>query len=248
MWCSRFVSASQWLVAFALAVLITVASGLSTQLYAKSQPPSIAQGAFLAGIPRIIDGDTIEIEGTSVRLEGIDAPETGQTCKNRNGQTWDCGNAATKVLRDMIGHHEVQCRHTGIDKYGRMLGICFAGAFDINAEMVRSGYAWAYVKYSTAYVQQEAGARAAGFGIWQGEAMPAWDYRAQKWAVVEQQAPQGCAIKGNVTPNGLIYHMPWSPWYEKVRMGTGAVPDGGKRWFCNEADAQAAGWRPAMMR
>lgn len=235
-------------MAFALAVLVTVASGQLSHLYAKSSAPQIAQGAILAGIPRIIDGDTIEIEGTRVRLEGIDAPETGQTCKNRLSQTWDCGNAATKVLLDLAGRHEVQCRHTGIDKYGRMLGICYAGGRDLNAEMVRSGYAWAYVKYSTAYVPQEAAARASGFGIWQGEAMPAWDYRALKWAAVEQTVPEGCAIKGNVTPAGLIYHMPWSPWYERVRMGNGPVPDGGKRWFCNEADAQAAGWRPAMLR
>jgi endonuclease YncB( thermonuclease family) len=233
-------------VAFALAVVITVAPVLVSELAAKSMPPQIAQGAVLVGLPRVVDGDTIDIEGTRVRLEGIDAPETGQTCKNGRGQVWDCGHAATKMLRDLIGPFEVQCRHAGIDKYGRMLGTCFAGQMDINAEMVRRGYAWAYVKYSTAYVQQEAMAQAAGLGIWQGEAMPAWDYRTQKWAAVEQQVPQGCAIKGNVTPNGLIYHMPWSPWYDKVRMGNGPVPDGGKRWFCNEAEAQAAGWRPAM--
>jgi endonuclease YncB( thermonuclease family) len=249
--CSCSVSVFRRLVAFALAVVFTVAPVLVSELAAKSlatqNAPQIARGAMLVGIPRVIDGDTIDIEGTRVRLEGIDAPETGQTCNDRHGRPWDCGNAATKVLRDLIGHNEVQCRHAGLDKYGRMLGTCYVGQVDINAEMVHSGYAWAYVKYSTAYVQQEAAARAAMFGIWQGTAMAAWDYRAQKWAVVAQQAPQGCAIKGNVTPNGLIYHMPWSPWYEKVRMGSGPTPDGGKRWFCSETEAQAAGWRAAYM-
>jgi endonuclease YncB( thermonuclease family) len=244
-----FATASQRLVAFALAVGVIVITSLSTTIAARSYgtriSPEMARGAFLVGIPRVIDGDTIEVLDTRIRLEGIDAPESGQTCNDRHGRAWECGNAATKVLRDILGRHEVQCRHAGLDKYGRMLGTCYVGTLDINAEMVRSGYAWAYVKYSTAYVQQEAAARAVGYGIWQGTATPAWDYRAQKWAAVEQAAPKGCAIKGNVTSNGLIYHMPWSPWYDKVRMGTSAVPDGGKRWFCSEAEAQAAGWRAA---
>ena len=54
-------------------------------------------------------------------------------------------------------------------------------------------------------------------------------------------APQGCAIKGNVTAHGKIYHMPWSPWYARIKMD----PDKGRRWFCTEAEAVAAGWRPA---
>ena len=77
-------------------------------------------------------------------------------------------------------------------------------------------------------------------GIWQGEAQPAWEYRAQRWTGAEPKAPQGCAIKGNVTANGKIYHMPWSPWYAQIKMD----PDKGRRWFCTEAEALAAGWRP----
>ena len=72
--------------------------------------------------------------------------------------------------------------------------------------------------------------------------MPAWEYRAQRWTAAEPQAPHGCAIKGNVTRNGRIYHMPWSPWYAQIRI----EPDKGKRWFCTEAEALAAGWRPVQ--
>ena len=54
----------------------------------------------------------------------------------------------------------------------------------------------------------------------------------------------GCAIKGNVTRNGRIYHMPWSPWYGQVTIDETQ----GKRWFCSETEAMAAGWRPAMVR
>ena len=58
----------------------------------------------------------------------------------------------------------------------------------------------------------------------------------------QHAAPEGCAIKGNVTRNGRIYHMPWSPWYAQIKM----EPDKGKRWFCSEAEAVAAGWRPVL--
>jgi hypothetical protein len=118
-----------------------------------------------------------------------------------------------------------------------------AGDQDVSAWMVRQGYAWAFVKYSKTYVKEEAAARAERLGIWQGEAIPAWDYRAQRWANAQPQAPQGCAIKGNVTANGKIYHMPWSPWYAQIKMD----PVRGRRWFCTEAEAVAAGWRPVNL-
>ena len=108
---------------------------------------------------------------------------------------------------------------------------------DINAEMVRLGFAWAFTKYSTSYVEEEEMARSAKRGIWRAKTEPAWEYRAEKWAATEQEAPEGCAIKGNITKTGRIYHMPWSPWYSKVRIDEAK----GERWFCSEA--QAAGWR-----
>ncbi len=61
-------------------------------------------------------------------------------------------------------------------------------------------------------------------------------------------APDGCVIKGAVTKNGRIYHMPWSPWYDKVRIDDDPAKRGERRWFCSEAEAEAAGWRPAIMR
>jgi hypothetical protein len=71
--------------------------------------------------------------------------------------------------------------------------------------MVRAGLAWAFVKYSSTYVQVEAEAKAAKAGLWQGEAQPAWEYREKRWVNAEQAAPEGCAIKGNVTDKGHIY-------------------------------------------
>jgi endonuclease YncB( thermonuclease family) len=196
----------------------------------------------IAGVARVVDGDTITVGETRVRLEGIDAPEAGQTCGRKWFGSWSCGSAATAALARLVEGRPVSCEPRGLDKYGRVLGVCFADSRDINAEMVRQGHAWAFVKYSQSYVREEAQARVQGLGIWQGEAQPAWEYRARRWAAAEGQAPEGCAIKGNVTKNGRIYHMPWSPWYAQIKI----EPAKGKRWFCSEAEALAAGWRPVQ--
>ena len=189
---------------------------------------------------RVLDGDTIEISGQRIRLEGIDAPEGSQTCARAGGGTWRCGQEASNALQKLIGRQSVRCEGRGSDSYGRVLGICFVGATDINAEMVRRGFAWAFVKYSRTYVTEEPDARTRGAGIWQAPTMTAWEYRAGRWAVADRAVPGDCPIKGNITSSGRIYHMPWSPWYERVRVDTAK----GERWFCTEREALAAGWRP----
>lgn len=201
-----------------------------------------ADATLLSGRATAIDGDTLEIAGERVRLEGIDAPEAAQTCGGGWFGEWKCGRAAAAQLRWLVGGRRVDCQSAGRDKYGRVLGWCSADGRDINAEMVRTGNAWAFVRYSTRYQAVEAEARRAKIGIWKGEAEPAWVYRERRWVDAEPAAPKGCAIKGNVTANGHIYHMPWSPWYAKVRI----EPAKGERWFCSEAEASKAGFRPAM--
>lgn len=209
----------------------------------------LAAGVFLSGpdvsgSARVIDGDTLDVDGTRVRLEGIDAPEHAQLCNRNDGTKWRCGRQATRALRQMTAGAQVRCYSRGHGSYGRMLGLCFAGRLQLNAELVRRGLAWAFVKYSRTYVGLEAVARQRKVGIWQGPAQRAWDYRANRWASAEGDAPNGCAIKGNITRRGHIYHMPWSPWYGRVRIETKK----GERWFCSEAEAVAAGWRSITRR
>jgi endonuclease YncB( thermonuclease family) len=132
----------------------------------------------LAGAARVADGDTIIVADTRVRLEGIDAPEARQTCRMRDGENWNCGLAATRTLERLIGGREVRCEHRGVDIHGRVLGRCFAGATELNAEMVSQGMAWAFTRYSHEYVSYEARAKARQVGIWQGESQAAWAYRA----------------------------------------------------------------------
>lgn len=195
----------------------------------------------ISGSARIIDGDTIEVAGQRVRLEGIDVPESLQTCGTESGGTWACGRAAAQSLKTQINDRGVTCEVRGQDKYGRTLAICFVDGVNINESMVKRGLAWAFLKYSEEFVAAENEARAAKVGVWQGDAEAPWDYRHHAWATAETIAPNGCAIKGNISDGGRIYHAPWSPWYDKVRIDAAR----GERWFCSEAEAIAAGWRAA---
>ena len=214
-----------------------------TLAFTFGSPPVRALDETLHGLARVVDGDTIVIGGASIRLHGIDAPESAQNCNGFDGATWACGEAATRALAHMIGGREVSCAFKTRDKYKRLVSVCSVDGQDLNAEMVRRGYAWAFVKYSKDYVALETEAKAKKRGIWQADNMPAWEYRTGAWQVATSDAPKGCPIKGNISAKGeKIYHTPWSPWYGKVKMDA----DKGKRWFCSEDEAIKAGWRSAL--
>ena len=135
----------------------------------------------LQGVASVIDGDTIEIHGTRIRLNGIDAPESGQLCQDARGTAWRCGQQAALALSDRIGRRQVvSCQQTDTDRYGRMVADCFAGRENLNRWMVREGWAVAYRQYSTAYVAAEEHARTGQRGIWEGRFDMPWDWRAAR--------------------------------------------------------------------
>lgn len=192
---------------------------------------------------RVVDGDTVDLDGVRFRLHGIDAPESGQACASARGR-WPCGQAATDAMEKMTSGKTVKCESRGSDGYGRMIGICSVDGVDLNALMVRAGMAWAYRKYSMDYVAQEDEARAAGLGVWQAETETAWDFRAHRWEASLQQAPDSkCPIKGNINrKHESIYHVPWSKDYSRTKVNTAR----GERWFCSEDEALKAGWRAPL--
>lgn len=222
----------------ALIAVLTLSSSSSEVWALPSEAP------FIAGPARVLDGDTLDIEGQRIRLEGIDAPELTQTCVDAQARAWPCGRRAQQALSALTDGETVACDKVGDDKYGRTLAVCYVADTELNARMVVSGNAWAFVKYSQAYAANEAAARASRTGIWQGENTPAWEFRRGRWQTAETAAPGGCAIKGNISNRGHIYHVPWSGWYDKVAID----PSRGERWFCSEAEAQAAGFRAALQR
>ena len=121
----------------------------------------------LAGIARVVDGDTVNIRGVAIRLDGIDSPETKQTCE-LNGQTYPCGAKATEALITLLGGQPIECVETGKDRNGRTVARCNVGSTDIGTWMVEHGWAVAFRRYSMAYVDAEGRARAAKVGIWTG--------------------------------------------------------------------------------
>lgn len=134
-----------------------------------SKPPSL-----LIGHARVLDGDSIEISGAHIRLQGIDAPESDQACTDGRGQTWPCGKAAAQELRRHIAARELTCEPAGVDRYSRVLATCFGpDRSDVNAWMVRQGWAVSYGGYRS---EQDA-AQAAGRGIWAGTFLPPEEWR-----------------------------------------------------------------------
>ena len=136
--------------------------------------PATAGAAHL----RVIDGDTLEIDGRRFRLSGIDAPERAQIC-TRAGLAWGCGQAAAAALRAKIGDAAVLCAGEERDSYGRIVATCTLGnGTDLNGWMVERGWAMAYRWYSETYVAAEERAEAARSGIWGAAFSPPWKWRA----------------------------------------------------------------------
>ena len=131
----------------------------------------------ITGVASVIDGDTIEVQGMRIRLEAIDAIESGQTCTLPGGKQWRCAKDSAFALSDKIGRKQVSCRVSDKDRYGRYVATCYSGDTDLNAWMVRNGWAVSYRKYGTQYVGQETRARAEGLGIWASQFAMPWEWR-----------------------------------------------------------------------
>jgi len=221
-------------------IALAMASGVAVP------SPAAGDEAHITGTASIIDGNTIDVGPVRIRLHGIDAPEAGQECGAADGGTWPCGDTAIGRLAEFVEGKEVECIADDRDDYGRIIAVCYADGVDVNAALVREGLAWAFVRFSDDYASLEAEAKAAARGVWQGEAETPWDYRADKWAHAAEASPRpGCPIKGDVSPSGEhLYIMPWSPGYDQIVIDEAAS----ERWFCDEAEAQVAGWRAPKWR
>lgn len=193
------------------------------------------------GRARAVSGDTLSVAGRLIRLEGIEAPELAQTCRNSRGRSWRCGRAAQRRLAIMTGRKRVSCEiaETGTPRlYG---GRCTISDTDIAESLVKTGYVFARsgVLGST-YGTAEAEARSAKLGVWRGANERPAAFREKRWAKAKQAAPSGCPIKGRIVRRAKVYVLPWSPGYVRARVSTRR----GERWFCSENEAIAAGWRP----
>jgi endonuclease YncB( thermonuclease family) len=128
---------------------------------------------------KVIDGDTIHLKGEKIRFTGIDTPELKQTCI-KEGIENKCGVTAKQILINKIGNNTVKCISQGKDRYKRTLAECFVNNESLSSYLVRSGYAFAYRKYSKLFIEDENYAKANQLGMWSMEFDYPWDYRKNK--------------------------------------------------------------------
>lgn len=201
---------------------------------------SVSIADQLKGVPTITDGDTLKILNEKIRLDGIDAPESGQSCIDKNGENYLCGKLATVFLENVINQNVVRCETTSKDRYGRYIGTCFLNNNNLNEMMVLNGHALAYRQYSKRYISAEKNAEDKEIGMWQGKFIAPWAWRKGERLSAKKPSITGdCLIKGNISSSGKIYHTPASPWYSRTKINEAK----GERWFCTEEEALAAGWR-----
>jgi endonuclease YncB( thermonuclease family) len=223
--------------------------------------PAIAEAAEFTGAAKVREGDHVQIGTSRIRLAGIDAPSVDQLCLNTKGERWTCGIAARDELSKHTDGKTWTCRAGPTDRRGRLVAHCEVEGEDIQKWLVRNGWALPYPRVSHEYDADEATAREAKAGMWQGAFIAPWDWRVRnkKTTILGAVKPPenarnillasasgpvapspDCTIKGNVNSSGeCIYHKPSSRWYAQIKMHI----DKGTRWFCSVEEAEAAGCR-----
>ena len=125
---------------------------------------------------KITDGDTIKINGEKIRFSGIDTPELKQMC-TQQGINVLCGITAKQILIDKIADNKIICIREGKDRYKRTLAECFVNDESLSSYLVKSGYAFAYRRYSKKFIADEDFARANKIGMWSMDFDYPWDWR-----------------------------------------------------------------------
>jgi endonuclease YncB( thermonuclease family) len=152
----------------------------------------------LVGQASIIDGDTLEIHGTRIRLWGIDAPESSQLCRGADSNLYRCGANAANDLDTFIARRPVSCTPVSEDQYGRSVAICSVGGVDLGEWLVRNGLALDWPQYSKGkYSSAERDADRSGRGMWAGSYVAPWLFRG---CIRGGGIPTNCSDDANAHP------------------------------------------------
>ena len=208
-----------------------------------------------------VDAHPIKIDGKTLRLDGIDTPETDQTCLNEDGEPYPCGLRAAEELEKFIARRPVKCEDIRAEPAypNRRIAECSVAGIDLGRWLVGEG--WAINLEPTTkgrFTVDEDDARAAHSGLWKGCFVAPQDFRRwnkqsakllgancppdarDKLFPDEATMPMGCEIKGHYAvrawPYAGIYHLPNCGSYRRTKA---------KRWFCSEEAALEAGFRKA---
>ena len=158
----RLIAIGLGMTSFAVMLMVALpadlfgrASNLTTTLAAES--PQVA----------VVDGDTLRMRDTLVRLRGTVAPSRGQVCQSGPAMTVDCGTASSTALAGLVRGRAVACQANGRDRHGFVLADCEAAGVNLNHAMVSQG--WARAELDDAAMQAtEREAQRAKRGLWWG--------------------------------------------------------------------------------
>ena len=234
---------------------------LSASCFSQVRGSATAGMGEFAGMPRVIDGDTVQFGEVRVRMEGIDAPQTDQLCLDGAGARWNCGVTARQQLKALAGKKSWRCEVVRKSPFGRLVANCRADGQDIALQMIRNGWAMVSATAPATYLAAQQYASETGAGLWAGAFIAPLDWRQHNWHAklygrlsVQQQTSDAlltsafgpvppspdCAIKGNVNTSGkCIFHTPGGRWYKRITMEAKR----GDRWFCSPVEAIASGCR-----
>lgn len=198
-------------------------------------------------VTRVVDGDTIEIEGgQKVRYIGVNTPESVDPRQPVQCFGVEASNANKSLVEGKRVRLESDISET--DKYSRLLRYVWIGGVMVNDVLVRQGFAQVStyppdVKYQSDFLSAQNEAREAGRGLWANCDSPTSNITQPSAKSTQAPPDPNCVIKGNISSSGKIYHMPGQRYYDQTTIDESS----GERWFCNEVEAQAAGWRKSKL-
>ena len=200
-------------------------------------PPLLGQ---IEGRARVVDGDSLDVAQRRIHLDGIDAPELKQRCRNDRGQFYPCGEQAKAYLESLIRGNILRCIALADDPIRGAAGRCTVKGIDLGRQMIAAGYATLRGQNGRLYVKELQAARRAKRGMWQGEFVLPFFWR--RGFTVPPRTFEGsatCLIKGSIDSRGKKrYYTPHDPDYARVR-----VFGPNERWFCSLAEAIKMGFR-----
>lgn len=187
-------------------------------------PPKIID-QFTGKVVGVTDGDTVTVlvnkKTVTVRLDGIDAPESRQSF----------GTKSKQALSKLVFGKQVTIKKTGEDRYKRTLGVIMLGNVDANAKMVEDGWAWHFKKYNDEerLAKLENKARSAKRGLW-AEANPLapWDYRARQRAGTSKASEPGQKTSYWLNTSSGVRHNNQCEYFENTKRGRLCGPSDGK--------------------